>query len=152
MKDEFLTNSTMSTIFQKIIDGEIPADIVYEDEQTLAFLDIQPINKGHTLVIPKVAFQNIFDEKATPAQLCTLAEAAMKVGRAVKEAMAADGINIIMNNGEAAGQEVFHAHIHIVPRFKGDDSLKKPVHVSYKDGESSKVATQIIAAIDQNEE
>ncbi|MEM9336976.1 MAG: HIT family protein [Patescibacteria group bacterium] len=137
----------MSTIFQKIIDREIPADIVYEDEHTLAFLDINPTNKGHALVIPKQAFENVFD--ADIDLFAEMAATAVRVSRAIKSALNADGVNLIMNNGEHAGQEVFHAHIHVVPRFKNDDVFQPAKHTNYEDGESAQVATQIIAALEE---
>lgn len=106
------------SIFSKIIAREIPAEIVYEDERTIAILDINPVNPGHTLVIPKEVYINVLD---IPANLFAhLAEVTHRLAPAVKAAAGADGINIIMNNETAAGQEVPHAHIHIVPRHHGD--------------------------------
>ena len=135
----------MSTIFSKIIDREIPADIVFEDDLVLAFLDINPINKGHTLIIPKKAFENIFD--GDEETFTHMTEAAMKLGNHIKKALNADGINLIMNNGEAAGQEVFHAHIHVIPRFKDDQVFTPANHTKYTGGEAAQIATQITAAI-----
>ncbi|MCA9365519.1 HIT family protein [Candidatus Kaiserbacteria bacterium] len=138
----------MDTIFTKIIEREIPADIVYEDDDILAFLDINPVNKGHTLVIPKKAFVNIFDAKEKI--FGKMAIVAAKLGTAIKEATGADGINLIMNNGEAAGQEVPHAHIHIVPRFEGDESFKTPKHVECTKEEFQTIATQIQVALESD--
>ena len=118
----------METIFSKIIAREIPADIVYEDEVVLAFLDISPVNYGHTLVIPKEPYVNAFD--ATPETLARMMKVAQKIVRALKAAGIADGVNLIMNNGAEAGQEVFHAHLHVVPRKDGDKSFQKPQHVT----------------------
>jgi histidine triad (HIT) family protein len=131
----------MSTIFEKIIAREIPAEIIYEDEQTLAFLDIKPNNKGHALVIPKVVSKNIFeiDDDAFSA----MARTAIKVARAIKSATGCDGINIIMNNEGAAGQEVFHAHLHVIPRFQGDNVFGQITHVSYDEGEMETYAERI---------
>ncbi len=98
--------------------GEIPAEKVYEDEHTLAFLNILPNSLGHTLVIPKVHFENIY---TTPEEtLSYVATTIKKVAIAVKKAMKAEGINIISNNDSAAGQVVFHTHTHIIPRYSGD--------------------------------
>ncbi len=108
----------METIFSKIINREIPATIVYEDEYTLAFLDAHPVNPGHTLVVPKKYFKNLYDIDSET--LAHIAETVQKVAIAVKQAMQADGINIHQNNDEAAGQVVFHTHTHIIPRFAGD--------------------------------
>lgn len=105
-------------LFCKIVAGEIPADTVYADDDFLAFLDINPINLGHTLLIPRKHFRNLFD---LPEPL--LAKAApnlQKIATAVKQATKADGINLGMNNEPAAGQLIFHAHFHIIPRFAGD--------------------------------
>ena len=113
----------MDCLFCKIIKGEIPSSKVYEDERVFAFLDIGPINKGHTLVIPKKHVTNIFDIETE--DLDALSEAVRKIAPAVKKALDADGVNIMSSNGEAAGQVIMHSHIHIIPRFKGDKG--KPV-------------------------
>ena len=105
-------------IFCKIAQKEIPADVVYEDEDFIAFLDINPVNEGHTLVIPKKHFENIFDiEESTYAELQKVVK---KVAEKVKGATSACGVNIMQNNNPCAGQVVFHIHIHIIPRFEGD--------------------------------
>jgi len=118
----------METIFSKIIAREIPADIVYEDDVVLAFLDISPINYGHTLVIPKEPYINAFDAK--PETLAHMMKIGQKIAQALKAAGLADGVNLIMNNGAEAGQEVFHAHLHVIPRHEGDHSYQKPNHVA----------------------
>ena len=105
-------------LFCKIIKGEIPSAKVYEDKHSYAFLDIKPINPGHTLLVPKKHFANLYE---MPDEiLANLAPIIKKLGVAIKKAVSADGINIGMNNDPAAGQLVFHAHIHIMPRFKND--------------------------------
>lgn len=105
-------------IFEKIINREIPATIVYEDDDTLAFLDIGPIIKGHTLVIPKTCYDPITE---TPdSVLSKLITVAKKIAASQKEFLHADGVNIIQNNGAAAGQEVPHIHFHVIPRFNND--------------------------------
>lgn len=106
------------TIFMKIIRREIPANIVYEDADTLAFLDINPTNPGHTLVIPKKPFHNILD--IDDETLAAVGRTTRKVAKAVKEAVGADGLNINTNNEPAAGQIIFHYHVHIIPRFRND--------------------------------
>ena len=105
-------------VFCKIVKGEVPAYKVYEDEFVLAFLDINPINDGHTLVIPKKHHEDFLhlDEK----EIAELMHAVQKVAKAVKKATNADGINIGMNIGKAAGQIIFHAHVHVIPRFEND--------------------------------
>ena len=135
----------MDDIFQKIITREIPAEIVYEDEDVIAFLDIKPVNKGHVLVVPKQKFRNIFDGPADALE--KMMAAAQKVAIAVKETTGADGVNIVMNNERAAGQEVFHAHIHIIPRFTNDGAFPTPPHTAYDEGEMSTLCEKIKTAI-----
>jgi len=104
-------------IFAKMLRDEIPAVKVYEDEATLAFMDVMPQAPGHTLVIPKYAAEDLFDlDMIAGAAVLTTTQ---KVAAAVKDAMQADGIMLNQFNGTAAGQTVFHFHIHIVPRFDG---------------------------------
>jgi histidine triad (HIT) family protein len=107
------------TIFTKIIKREIPAEIVYEDDDTLAFLDIKPTTPGHTLVVPKKQFQNIFDvnDETLSAVMCTV----RKIAPAVRDAVGAHGVHINSNHGEAAGQIVNHLHFHIIPRHSRDE-------------------------------
>ncbi len=101
-------------LFCKIARKEIPADIVYEDQDTMAFLDIRPINPGHTLLIPKKHSTNLYD--TDDEVLRKLAPVLKKVAIAVKKAVNADGMNIGMNNEGAAGQIIMHPHFHIIPR------------------------------------
>ncbi len=132
------------TIFAKIIRHEIPADIVYEDNDVIAFLDIRPNQPGHTLVIPKTYARNIFD--INEDEWTKLTQAVKKIAPAVKEAMHADGVNISMNNEPAAGQIVLHAHIHIIPRFSKDSGYSGGP--TYKPGEASEIASAIRAALE----
>jgi histidine triad (HIT) family protein len=106
-------------IFAKIIRGEMPCFKVYEDEHTLAFMDIMPQAEGHTLVIPKEPAENIFD--LSPEGAAALARTAKKVAAAVRKATNAPGILLAQLNGAAAGQTVFHIHFHIIPRTSGID-------------------------------
>lgn len=119
-------------IFCKIVKGEIKSQKVYEDEETLAFLDINPVNKGHVLVIPKEHYENIFD--IPREKLNKVMEIVQKVAIAQKK-IGADGVNIVSNNGKAAEQHVFHLHIHVIPRYYNDgkelDSVNK--RTKYKD-------------------
>ena len=108
-------------IFCAIAAGEIPCFKVYEADLVLAYLDINPCTKGHTLVIPKAHAAGLLD---TPAEaLKEIVVRVRKVAAHVKEVLACDGFNILQNNGEAAGQSVFHLHFHIVPRYKDGPSL-----------------------------
>ncbi len=105
-------------LFKKIMAGEIPCEKVYEDDVAFAFLDINPVNPGHTLVIPKKWSSGFLD--ADEDTICKLIPVIQKVAKAVKDATGADGINIHQNEGEVAGQKVFHLHFHVIPRFKND--------------------------------
>lgn len=111
-------NNNQDCLFCKIIAGEIPSYKIYEDDNFLSILDINPVNLGHSLVIPKKHFINIFD--APTDILPFVGNIVKKVSEAVKAGTKANGINIIMNNDRPAGQLIDHAHIHIVPRFEGD--------------------------------
>ncbi|GGE47311.1 hydrolase [Agaricicola taiwanensis] len=104
-------------VFAKILRGELPAQKVYEDEHTLAFMDIMPRANGHVLVIPKTPARTILD--ADPAVLGHVITTVQKVAGAVRTAMAADGLTIQQFNESAGGQVVFHLHFHIVPRWEG---------------------------------
>ena len=105
-------------LFCKIIRSELPSEKVYEDADTYAFLNIHPVNYGHTLVIPKSHAENIHD---IPSEdFCALMETARKLSTIVKESTGAEGINIGINNGSVAGQIIFHLHVHIIPRLPDD--------------------------------
>ena len=117
-------------IFCKIVKGEIPAKILYEDEKTLAFLDISPRSKGHTLIIPKEHYET-FEELPEEVAI-DLIKTIKKVIKRLKS-LNPDGYNILNNNGPVAGQEVPHVHFHIIPRYKGEKEevikLSPPVEV-----------------------
>jgi histidine triad (HIT) family protein len=132
-------------VFCKIVRGELPSFKVYEDAKTLAFLDIHPVNPGHTLVIPKAEnTQNIFDVSPDDWQATT--ETARKVAKALEGALDADGVNIMMNNRSNAGQIIFHPHIHVIPRFVGD-GLTHWKHGAYEEGEAASILEKIRAAL-----
>jgi len=117
----------MSTIFSQIVEGEIPARIVYEDETTIAFLDANPLAPGHTLVIPKDEYERLND---VPEDIATDLYATIhRMVPAVEEAVDADATTVAFNNGEESGQEVPHVHCHIVPRFEGDGG--GPIHAMF---------------------
>lgn len=131
-------------IFCKIVRGEISSHKVYEDEATFAFLDIRPNNPGHTLVIPKEHTPNIYEISEETFEAVT--KTAKKVAIAVKRGVQADGINIGMNNDKAAGQIIFHAHIHVIPRFE-TDGFKHWTQKEYKQGEAEEVKAKILEAL-----
>ncbi|MDX2257582.1 MAG: HIT family protein [Hyphomicrobiaceae bacterium] len=104
-------------VFAKILCGEIPAHKVHEDDDVIVFMDLMPQAPGHTLVVPKAPSRTLLD--ADPASLARLLPVVQKVARAVKAAFAADGITIVQFNEAAAGQTVFHLHVHVIPRHEG---------------------------------
>lgn len=108
-------------LFCKIINGEIPSTKVYEDDYCYAFMDIMPLSKGHTLLIPKTHVANIFEMTEDIAK--NLYAAAPKVANAIKAAFNPEGMNTLNNNGAAAGQTVFHYHLHFIPRYD-DEGLQ----------------------------
>ncbi|HEQ7360980.1 TPA: HIT family protein [Streptococcus pyogenes] len=108
-------------IFCSIIQGDIPSSKVYEDEQVLAFLDISQTTKGHTLVIPKQHVRNLLEMTAETAS--HLFARIPKIARAIQSATGATAMNIINNNEALAGQTVFHAHVHLVPRYNEEDGI-----------------------------
>lgn len=130
-------------LFCKIVVGEIPSYKVYEDEHTLAFLDIHPVAKGHTLVVPKVHSTNIFDIEA--ASWSHVAETVRVVAKKLETALDMGGVNLIMNNRDIAGQVIDHPHVHLIPRFPGD-GLRPWPHGSYKDGEAEHLAEKLASA------
>jgi len=108
----------MDCIFCKIVAKELPCYKIYEDDDFLAFLDIQPISLGHTLIIPKKHYPTFLE---TPVEVLTqMTPVIQKVGQAILKATHADGLNFGLNNGPAAGQIIMHTHFHIIPRFNND--------------------------------
>lgn len=111
MKDE-------NCIFCKIANGEIPSKTLYEDESYRVILDLGPATKGHALILPKDHYANLFElPEESAAGVMKLAK---KLGAQMKENLKADGFNLVQNNGECAGQTVFHFHLHLIPRYEGD--------------------------------
>ncbi|MBN9045825.1 MAG: HIT family protein [Rhizobiales bacterium] len=106
-----------SNIFAKILRGEIPSTRVYETDTVVAFMDVMPQGKGHTLVVPKAPSRNLLDAK--PDVLADVIQVVQKIAIAVKKAFDADGVTVMQFNEPAAGQTVYHLHFHVVPRFDG---------------------------------
>ena len=132
-------------IFCKIIAGEITANKVYEDDVFLAFLDIKPNNLGHTLLIPKDHHKNIFD---LPEEiLAQIGKRLQLVAKAVLKGTEASGVNLGMNNGETAGQLVWHAHIHIIPRFSNDGLIHWKQKETFTPDDFKQIAEKIKASI-----
>lgn len=113
--------TTEDCIFCKIVSGDIPSFRLYEDEDTIAFMDINPANRGHALAIPKTHTPNLL-ESPDEALAVTVATA-KKVARAVQKTVNPDGLNLVQANGPGAAQSVFHFHMHVIPRFTGDNLM-----------------------------
>ena len=105
-------------IFCKIVAGELPATIVDEDERTIAFMDIAPATRGHSLVIPRAHSRDLLS--VGPEDLNAVALAAQRLAGSAKERLGADGVNLLNSCGRAAWQTVFHFHVHVIPRYEGD--------------------------------
>jgi histidine triad (HIT) family protein len=133
-------------IFAKILRGEAPAARVFEDDHVLAFMDVFPQAKGHTLVIPKHSHaRNLLEEE--PAVLTTLMLGVQRVARAVRSALEPDGLVITQFNGSTAGQTVYHLHVHIIPRWEGVALKGHGVGGMADMGELKALAAQIAAKI-----
>jgi histidine triad (HIT) family protein len=133
-------------IFCRIIAGEIPSATVYEDEDFKAILDISPAAKGHTIILSKKHFANLYemdDETASKAL-----KVARKVAAAINEEFNCDGLNLLQNNGEAAGQTVFHFHVHLIPRYNKDTVDMMWDHKKYEEGEAERVAAALAKRLD----
>jgi len=134
----------MECIFCKIIKKEIPGHIIYEDDYTLAFLDIAPVLPGHVLVVPKkhaVQLQDVDD-----VMLCHTMETVKKIAEAMKDTLGVKGYNIIVNNGETAGQLINHFHFHIIPRHKKEE-LDPWSQGKYETGEAENIVKKIKAQL-----
>ncbi len=134
--------NTNNCLFCKIVSGEIPSHKIFEDKNFLAFLNINPVNKGHILVIPKKHSRNILEIE--DEALKNLIVVVKKLSKKIKLALKANGINIIMNNEPEAGQIIFHSHIHIIPRF-ANDNLKHWPGKKYKDGEVETITKKFVS-------
>ncbi len=130
----------MECIFCNIANSKAEAEILFEDEDITAFLDIRPVNFGHTLVIPKKHYDNFLT--IPKDQLHKVVNATQYIAGAVKRSLNAEGFNIISNNGESAGQTVYHFHFHIIPRFNSDFELK-PKLKTYSEGAMREYADEI---------
>jgi histidine triad (HIT) family protein len=134
-------------IFCKIVAGELPSTKVYEDEDTVAFMDIGPVVKGHTLVIPKQHHDPITG--TPPEVLQKLIVVVQKIAGAVFTGLGADGINVAQANGRLAGQEIFHIHFHVIPRFEKDGFSRNWTPGKYDSQEEmEQVAEKIRGAVD----
>ena len=133
-----------NNIFAKILRGELPCHKVYEDDKTLAFLDIMPRAPGHTLVLPKAPARNLLD--VDPADLAHVMQVAQKIAKAAVKVFDADGITVQQFNESAGGQVVFHLHVHVIPRKEGVP-LKPPASVKEEASVLSDQALKLSAAL-----
>ena len=136
-------HSPDSCIFCAIIAGQAPAEVVYEDEHALAFLDINPATRGHVLVVSKTHARDIFD--ITEEDAGNVMRAVVRVARAVDEALHPDGVNLIQANRRAAFQSVFHFHVHVIPRW-WDDGIAPPWKHKQGDPRRLRETAEIIRA------
>ncbi|MBT4576903.1 HIT family protein [Candidatus Woesearchaeota archaeon] len=130
-------------IFCKIISKEIPSEIIYEDENTLVFLDINPATKGHCLVIPKEHYETILD--VPEDVLCKVIKTVKKISSALSKTN--PGMSVVQSNGRAAHQEVDHIHFHVIPRSENDGQLLTWKAGSYAENESKSIANEIRSSI-----
>lgn len=130
-------------IFCKIANGEIPSTTLYEDEDFRVILDLGPATRGHALLLPKNHFANLFELDDETAQKAILV--AKKMAGKMKDALGADGFNLVQNNGEAAGQTVFHFHMHLIPRYLNDGNQDKLTwnHAEFTSEEIEEIATEL---------
>lgn len=138
-------SETGPCIFCEIVAQRAAAARIAEDEHTVAFLDLFPVAAGHTLVIPKVHYPNLFE--AVPETLTAVMEAARRVARAIRTALRPDGLAVFQLNGRAAGQTVFHYHVHLIPRHDGDQLRLHGREAAARE-ELENVARQIAAALE----
>ena len=128
-------------IFCKLANGDIPTNSIYEDDEFKVILDASPATKGHALILPKNHFANLLE--ADDDVLAKALPLAKKIGNKMMKELSCDGINIIQNNGEAAGQTVHHLHVHVIPRFAGDAAIKEWEHQSFSDAETAEVVKKL---------
>lgn len=134
-----------SCIFCKIISGDIPSTVLYEDDCFKVIMDISPASKGHTIILTKEHFENLYELKDEVAKKLLII--ARKIATAMKAELNCDGINLLQNNGKVAGQSVFHIHFHLIPRYKDDNVSISWTPGEYKDGEAAELAKRISSYI-----
>jgi len=128
-------------IFCKIIAGEIPSHTLYEDEQFKVILDVGPATKGHALILPKEHYANLYELPEEVAM--DVMKLAKKMVKVMTEKLNCDGFNLVQNNGEVAGQTVFHFHMHLIPRYKNDGEILKYNVKSFTQEELAEIRAQI---------
>ncbi|MBQ8662583.1 MAG: HIT family protein [Eubacterium sp.] len=122
-------------IFCKLANGDIPTNVIYEDEMFTVIMDAAPASKGHALILPKDHYANIYElPEETAAAALVLAK---KLAAKMTDALKCDGLNVVQNNGEAAGQTVFHFHMHLIPRYQDGDDFITWNHAELTDEEKT---------------
>ncbi|SFM97058.1 HIT family protein [Thermodesulforhabdus norvegica] len=132
-----------SCIFCQIVEGKIPSAKLYEDDLVISFLDINPINPGHSLVVPKKHAATIFDIDDDVLAKCAVVAA--RVARAIRSATGCEGLNVLQNNFRSAGQLIDHFHIHLIPRYEGDGFLTSWPGTPYPEGQMEEMKNKIVA-------
>ena len=135
----------MSCIFCDIIERKAQAEIIYEDDSVISFLDIRPVNYGHALVIPKNHYKDFLSVPAK--EMDKVIKVSQIIAEAVSNSLKTDGFNIVANNGVAAGQSVFHFHFHIIPRYNTDKFHFRPELKNYGNGTMKEYADKIRNAV-----
>ena len=128
-------------IFCKLANGVIPTNSIYEDDDFKVILDADPATRGHALIIPKEHFDNIYEVSDEVAS--RIMPLAKKLATHMTQKLGCDGFNILQNNGEAAGQTVFHLHVHLVPRYSDGDSILTWSHVKFTDEEMAAIRDEL---------
>ena len=128
-------------IFCKIIGGEIPSNTIYEDDEFKVILDASPASKGHALILPKEHYADIYEiDEKTAGHAMQLEK---KLAKHMTDVLKCDGFNIVQNNGEVAGQTVFHFHMHLIPRKAGDQAVPEWEHLSLSDDEMKEICDKM---------
>lgn len=128
-------------IFCKLANGIIPTNSIYEDDDFKVILDASPAAKGHALILPKEHFDNLYEtDDAVAEKILPLAK---KIAKQMKEKLHCDGVNVLQNNEVAAGQTVFHLHVHLIPRTAGDDAILEWNHLELSDEEMKEIKDKL---------
>ena len=131
----------MATLFSRIIAGELPAAVLYEDELCMVILDIAPVNKGHALVISREEYETT--QECPGEVLAHLMAVANRVAKRLEQELDIDGYNLLINNRSASGQEVPHLHVHVIPRYEGDGKTPVFSKEHYQEGEMERIARSL---------
>jgi len=133
-------------VFCKIINGELPSQKVYQNDNIVAFLDIEPVNKGHTLIVTRRHYSSLLD--VPDAELGEILQIAKRIAQALKDEFGYQAFNIHHSNGKVAGQDIEHVHFHVWPRLPDDQvELLFPIEVEYEQGEIQEVAQRIVSSL-----